>query len=504
MKKFTRNLIFASTSLCAVSVGFNAKVFAHGTLYGHSHITSQGTLSNDANAPYIHITPDTANSDSTIQADFMRNPNISSTCGTPSFSTCNVDSLNIVASRFLAKGFNGAGLEIFSGTTTTTFANSQGVYQDVVNSYQTGGSFDLFEFIIPPEATTAFHSHTQGTEIFYVIGGDPDNENNPNVPDNNDVIFELNTDVDGIFNLADPFNPFSVVKDSEIEINGVEVTKGSFVALPGGKIHTWSNTGDIPARLIALITPSGIAQGFENLNAPAGIFDPAPTPHPLTNNCVATTGTQVDCLIPEDQDYYNLLLQLQIFPDLPQQLGFNPIPLTLPGATCPVVYGVNTGGGSAFQILPTSTQGDTNCPDPSDAVSATTDPFTGSSYDNPFVLLGKEQNNGILNPSPIGSNVFSIASGESFNDLISDSHESFRILEGDVNFNFNGLNQMASAGDYIFVEAGNIFGIEGISGTSNLIRFSATPISANSVPESKSILGLAFVGLFLFIGKKRK
>ncbi|MBL1211581.1 hypothetical protein [Geminocystis sp. GBBB08] len=446
--------------------------------------------------PYIYVT---RNNRDLIEVDFTRNPFIAAEIekNTGLVNSASVDKFFVPT--FVATGYDKNGSRIYGERTVATFQPSQGLYQDIVVLDQTNNKFDAFEFLIPPEATTTFHTHTNGTELFYVLGGDPANDNNTGVPDNDNVIFELNADVDGVFNVADPTNPFSVIKDGEIEINGVEVTKGSFVSVPAGKIHTWANTGTIPARVIAFIVPGGIAEGFNTVGASAGIFDPSPQVHPIlaangTSNLIPTgnTPTEVNGVVPSDANFYDFFQQVAIAPDVLKKLSFTNFPTYLQDAGPVVVYGVNPDGSSAFKIDPSDDAGvggvanpqggsalvRDNSPGADSAVSATINPFANSSFNNPFTVLRFGQNDGILNPTPINTKLFSISAKENEYSVISNNYELFGVLSGEVIFEFgendNNLHhvQVASEGDYVYVEPGNHFHLKGTQNGANLIQFS--------------------------------
>ncbi|AFZ47737.1 Cupin 2 conserved barrel domain protein [Cyanobacterium stanieri PCC 7202] len=448
-------------------------------------------------APFIYVT---ANLNDIIDVDFLRNPFIRADVEAGS-DLLNPDSLQIQAPSFIATGFDSSGNLVFQEKTTATFQPSQGLYLDVVTGEQTGLAFDIFEFLVPPEATTVFHSHLQGVELFYVLGGDPFNDDNPNIADNDEVIFELNADLDGVFNLADPNNPFSIVRDEEIEINGVELTKGSFVGLATGKIHTWSNTGKIPARIIALLTPAGIGEGFARVGAPAGLYDPSPEPHPIlaannTNNLIPTgrTPTEVEGIVPGDPEFYDFFTQVDFQPEVLQFLGFNPIPQTVDGVGSLVLYGVPADGSPAFQIdppdggpsglvtsvIPGSALVGDDSPTLEDAIPAPSDPFANTSFETPFSLMRFGQNDGILNPNPVATNLFQIGANE-FYSQVTTTQEVFRVLSGEVVFSIGDFQQTASEGDYFYIDAGQNLQLQGTANTANVIQFS---VASSPLPET--------------------
>lgn len=452
------------------------------------------------NANYVYIT---RNHDDVVDVDFRLNPFIGAEIEKPDPILNPASVQPFQKPTLYASGFDRDGKRTYTSRTAQTFQPSQGFYQDLVTLQQTGFKFDAFEFLIPPEATTTFHSHTNGVELFYVLGGEPANDDNPGIPDNDEVIFELNADVDGVFNLADPQNPFSVVKDDEIELNGVKVTKGSFVAVPAGKIHTWANTGLIPATVIALIVPGGIADGFQTVGADGGIYDPSPPVHPIleqngTSNLIPTgvTPTEVNGVVPGDPNFYDFFQQVAINPGVLEQLSFTDFPTYLQDAGPVAVYGVNADGSGAFKLAPSDDAGTGGVANPNggsalqgddspgiDAITdAPVDPFSDSTFTNPFTVLRFGQNDGILNPTPIETKLFSISSEEGEYSVTSLNHELFGVLNGELIFEFgeNGNSerhlQIVGEGDYVYVEPGNHFHLWASdqlnSSSAQLIQFS--------------------------------
>ncbi|CAN5429730.1 hypothetical protein BH23ACT7_BH23ACT7_14490 [soil metagenome] len=53
---------------------------------------------------------------------------------------------------------------------------------------------------------------------------------------------------------------------------------GDLVFKPRGQWHTFWNPGDVPTRILEIITPSGLEDLFRELGAPGGEFDPATLP----------------------------------------------------------------------------------------------------------------------------------------------------------------------------------------------------------------------------------
>jgi mannose-6-phosphate isomerase-like protein (cupin superfamily) len=53
---------------------------------------------------------------------------------------------------------------------------------------------------------------------------------------------------------------------------------GDLVFKPRGQWHTFWNPGDVPTRILEIITPSGLEDLFRKLGAPGGELDPATLP----------------------------------------------------------------------------------------------------------------------------------------------------------------------------------------------------------------------------------
>jgi mannose-6-phosphate isomerase-like protein (cupin superfamily) len=483
MKKLSA--VLTGVVFSAFYFGIEYPAFAHGT-----HLIPDSSPLSDPNQPprslpYRFVTP----TGSEIITDFLRNPNIRNH---PRIEE--LRGLNLTVPRLRD--------EISNEETISTFQVSQGLYQEVVRLKETGMACDLFEFLLAPEATTEFHAHLAGWELFYVVGGDPANdcrEDNDNdcLPDNDTVIVKFKADADGTFNVADPANPFSVIEDEEIDIQR-EVPKGSFVAVPAGKIHTWFNAGDKPVRILVLITPGGIAEGFRAVGAPAGIFKKLPALHPLTippftdnenGNCSPTGNKkEVSCEVPENPEFYDFDRQAEQ-PGILELFKHITAPTTITDENgeivgrCPVAY-----DSTGFRINPADdTPGDL-CPscvsetnDPACMVE-TNDPFSGSTFLNPFVLLTFGQTAGILTPALLNAKLFAIGEGEGYFAKKSPEHELFRVLEGKVGFFLGKEFRLAEAGTSVFIPEGKHFGLIGTASGAKVIQFS---VSVPEVPEEK-------------------
>jgi mannose-6-phosphate isomerase-like protein (cupin superfamily) len=53
---------------------------------------------------------------------------------------------------------------------------------------------------------------------------------------------------------------------------------GDLVFKPRGQWHTFWNPGDVPTRILEMISPSGLEDLFRELGAPGGEYDPATLP----------------------------------------------------------------------------------------------------------------------------------------------------------------------------------------------------------------------------------
>jgi quercetin dioxygenase-like cupin family protein len=96
---------------------------------------------------------------------------------------------------------------------------------------ETGGSFSLWEDIVPPGAGAPPHTHTREDEAFYVLSG------------------ELLIEFEG-------------------EATPRRVGAGGFFFGPRGRRHGYRNVGDEPARVLVLCAPScGLDQMFVELDA---------------------------------------------------------------------------------------------------------------------------------------------------------------------------------------------------------------------------------------------
>jgi quercetin dioxygenase-like cupin family protein len=102
-----------------------------------------------------------------------------------------------------------------------------------VTGEQTGGAYAVTESSAAPGFGPAPHIHRREAEGVYVIEG------------------ELRFTIDG---------------------RQIEGPAGTFVHVPEGATHSWTNVGTEPAKVLTLYTPAGFEKLFESLGEP--IIDP--------------------------------------------------------------------------------------------------------------------------------------------------------------------------------------------------------------------------------------
>jgi quercetin dioxygenase-like cupin family protein len=93
----------------------------------------------------------------------------------------------------------------------------------------TGGAYAMIEMLIPPQGGPPPHLHSREVESFYILKGS--------------LSFWL----------------------SDRKLTGSE---GSLVIAPPGHTHAFKNEGDEPARVLLLITPSGLEEFFQEVGVP--------------------------------------------------------------------------------------------------------------------------------------------------------------------------------------------------------------------------------------------
>lgn len=126
----------------------------------------------------------------------------------------------------------------------TTVSSEDGVslsvvgdtYRTVITGKQTKGAYAVIDMLVPPGGGPGPHSHPDFQEAFYVLEGE----------------VEVRT-----------------------ELETYTAKKGSFVNIPsGGIIHSFKNKGQITARLLCTVVPSGLEEFFGEIGIPVahGVF----------------------------------------------------------------------------------------------------------------------------------------------------------------------------------------------------------------------------------------
>ena len=103
----------------------------------------------------------------------------------------------------------------------------------------TGGSYAMFEDLVPPGVSNPAHIHTREIETWYVLEG------------------EL---------------------DWFIGDRSLRAKPGDFLHTPRGVPHRFGNSGDRPARMLLTYAPAGFEQWFLEIGTPAGSGPPPPFP----------------------------------------------------------------------------------------------------------------------------------------------------------------------------------------------------------------------------------
>ena len=105
----------------------------------------------------------------------------------------------------------------------------------------TGGTYSLFEGLVPPQGGPPPHFHQREYEAFYVLEG------------------ELTYHANGASTVAGP---------------------GTFVHIPKNLLHTFKNESQRDARMLAIVAPSGMEHFLEEIGRP--VYDRTSTPVPMT------------------------------------------------------------------------------------------------------------------------------------------------------------------------------------------------------------------------------
>ncbi len=109
----------------------------------------------------------------------------------------------------------------------------------------TGGAFAMMEATVPPGHGPSPHIHHREDEAFYVLEG------------------EIQFQADG---------------------SSFTATSGAWVTLAKGSLHSFKNTGSTPARMLVVVTPSGLENFFLEVGRDAieGETEPVlPTPEDI-------------------------------------------------------------------------------------------------------------------------------------------------------------------------------------------------------------------------------
>jgi mannose-6-phosphate isomerase-like protein (cupin superfamily) len=106
-----------------------------------------------------------------------------------------------------------------------TFAYDAGTVRFLASSEDTHGAWSLLEVMEMPSYKTNLHRHNHTDEAFYVLEG------------------KLTTRIsDTIF----------------------EYSAGSYILIPRGTPHAQGNRGQVPAKILLMMTPGGFEQSFED------------------------------------------------------------------------------------------------------------------------------------------------------------------------------------------------------------------------------------------------
>lgn len=110
----------------------------------------------------------------------------------------------------------------------------------MIDGKDSGGGFALVEHTLGPHVLAGpLHRHTREDEYSYVLEG----------------------------------RLGAVLGEEEVFAEA-----GDLVFKPRGQWHTFWNAGDVPTRILEMISPSGLEELFRELGAPGGELDPATLP----------------------------------------------------------------------------------------------------------------------------------------------------------------------------------------------------------------------------------
>jgi len=120
-------------------------------------------------------------------------------------------------------------------------------YTFKVTGQDTGGTYSLFEGLVPPRAGPPLHFHTREFEAFYILEGD--------------LTFHS-------------------------QAGSVVAGPGTYVHIPMNLVHTFHNESNRPVRMIAIVAPAGMEYFLEEIGRQ--IYDRTATPAPLTQADIET------------------------------------------------------------------------------------------------------------------------------------------------------------------------------------------------------------------------
>jgi mannose-6-phosphate isomerase-like protein (cupin superfamily) len=107
----------------------------------------------------------------------------------------------------------------------------------LIGGQDSGGGFSLVEHLLPPRALAApLHRHSREDEYSFVLEG------------------RIGAHFEG---------------------EDVLAHAGDLILKPRGEWHTFWNAGDVPARILEIISPGGFEQAFRELHALGEALDPA-------------------------------------------------------------------------------------------------------------------------------------------------------------------------------------------------------------------------------------
>lgn len=271
------------------------------------------------------------------------------------------------------------------------------LYTILANTDETGGTFNFFTFLVEPGGGPLPHTHHDDAEALYILEGQ-----------------------------------FSVMTGDTTTL----ATPGSFVYLPVGQPHSFTNIGTEAALALSLTTPPGLAQLFEQV----GVLSTGDGPPP-----------------PSAFDFEEALTVLP-------QFGIDLAAQTLPG---PLLD---------FVVVPPDAPG-------------------RPSFEGPFgglytSLATLEETGGEFSFAS-----FSLPSQSGLPALTQSSNgESFYVLEGDLTFQLGNTTSVATPGTYVYIPPGKPYAFTNLDTT----LAKAVSISvATSVPEPSSWLGILGVGGYL-------